>query len=116
MSNDTTTTSDFPQAEDLSGPLLTVKDLRTTFSTPRGDLTAVDGVSLELGRGETLGIVGESGSGKTVLSRSIMGLLPRSKTTQSGSILFEGTEIVNAPDATLRDIWGRRSRWSSRIP
>jgi len=103
-----TSTTDFPAAEDLSGPLLRVKDLRTTFSTPRGDLTAVDGVSLELGRGETLGIVGESGSGKTVLSRSIMGLLPRSKTTQSGSILFEGTEIVGAPDSKLRDIWGAK--------
>ena len=108
MSPDTSVTNDFPQADELTGPLLTVKDLRTTFSTPRGSLTAVDGVSLELGRGETLGIVGESGSGKTVLSRSIMGLLPRSKTTQSGSILFEGTEIVGAPDAALREIWGAK--------
>ena len=108
MSTDTTATSDFPSAEDLTAPLLTVKDLYTTFTTPRGPLTAVDGVSFELGRGETLGIVGESGSGKTVLSRSIMGLLPRTKTTQSGSILFEGTEIVGAPDATLRDIWGAK--------
>jgi len=98
----------FPSTEELSGPLLRVKDLRTTFSTPRGSLTAVDGVSFELGRGETLGIVGESGSGKTVLARSVMGLLPRSNTTQTGSILFEETEIVGAQEATLREIWGAK--------
>jgi peptide/nickel transport system ATP-binding protein len=98
----------FPSTEELSGPLLRVKDLRTTFSTPRGSLTAVDGVSFELGRGETLGIVGESGSGKTVLARSVMGLLPRSNTTQTGSILFEQTEIVGAQEATLREIWGAK--------
>src|SRR5690606_2419960 len=59
-----------------SGPLLRVEDVRTGFSTPRGTLNAVNGVSFELERGKTLGIVGESGSGKSVLSRSIMGLLP----------------------------------------
>jgi len=47
-------------------------------------------VSLTLDRGQTLGVVGESGSGKTVLSRSIMGLLPREGVTQSGSVRFEG--------------------------
>lgn len=107
MSPDQSST-EFLSEQEASGPLLKVSDLRTTFSTPRGALTAVDGVSFELGRGETLGIVGESGSGKTVLSRSIMGLLPKAKTTQSGSILFEGTEIVGAEDAKLRQLWGAR--------
>jgi len=107
VSNEQSTIA-FPSTEELSGPLLRVKDLRTTFSTPRGSLTAVDGVSFELGRGETLGIVGESGSGKTVLARSVMGLLPRSNTTQAGSILFEQTEIVGAQEATLREIWGAK--------
>ena len=61
----------------LDGPLLEVVDLKTAFKTPRGLARAVDGVSFSLERGRTLGVVGESGSGKTVLSRSIMGLLPK---------------------------------------
>jgi oligopeptide/dipeptide ABC transporter ATP-binding protein len=88
--------------------LLEVTDLRTTFGTPRGPLVAVDGVSLRLNRGDTLGIVGESGSGKTVLSRSIMGLLPGRNTTLSGSVLFDGVELVGAPESLLRSIWGPR--------
>src|SRR5690606_18191271 len=61
-----------PQAADS---LLDVRDLRVWFETPRGLIRAVDGVSLQVGRGETLGIVGESGSGKSVLSRAIMKIL-----------------------------------------
>ena len=63
----------------LDGPLLEVDDVKTFFKTPRGLVHAVDGVSLTLERGKTLGIVGESGSGKSVLSRSIMGLLPEQR-------------------------------------
>ena len=59
------------------GTLLEVHDLSTHFRTTRGLVRAVDGVSLSLERGKTLGNVGESGCGKSVLSRSIMGLLPR---------------------------------------
>ena len=91
-----------------AAPLLQVTDLRTTFATPRGALVAVDGVSLHLERGETLGVVGESGSGKTVLSRSIMGLLPGKTTTLEGSVRFDGQELVGASRQELREIWGRR--------
>jgi oligopeptide/dipeptide ABC transporter ATP-binding protein len=88
--------------------LLSVADLRTTFDTPRGPLIAVDSVSFTLGRGETLGIVGESGSGKTVLSRSIMGLLPGRGTTLTGSVALDGTELVGASREALRALWADR--------
>ena len=70
------------------GTLLTVENLTTRFGTPRGDLLAVDGVSFELRRGETLGIVGESGSGKSVLVRSIMNILPRTARVDPASKVF----------------------------
>ena len=85
--------------------LLEVEDLYVSFATSRGQLQAVQGVSLSLDQGKTLGIVGESGSGKTVLSRAIMGLLPRSTTTQSGSVRYDGTEILNVPNDELRKLW-----------
>jgi oligopeptide/dipeptide ABC transporter ATP-binding protein len=87
-------------------PLLEVTDLHVSFATPRGAVRAVQGVSLQLEQGKTLGIVGESGSGKTVLSRAIMGLLPRRSATQTGSVIYEGTEILNAPNDRLRKLWG----------
>lgn len=89
------------------GPkLLVVKDLATTFSTPGGLLPAVGGVSFDLGENETLGIVGESGSGKTVLSRTIMGLQPRTNVTVAGSVLLNGHEMVNTPEREKRQYWG----------
>lgn len=102
------TGSDAVAEEPVSNLLLDVVDLHTTFVTPRGPLVAVDGVSLRLHRGETLGIVGESGSGKTVLSRSIMGLVPGRSTLLSGSVVFDGVELVGAPPALLRSIWGAK--------
>jgi oligopeptide/dipeptide ABC transporter ATP-binding protein len=87
------------------GPLLQVEDLHVSFATSRGPLNAVNGVSLTLEQGKTLGIVGESGSGKTVLSRAIMGLLPRTYTTQTGSVRYDGNEILNAPNDELRRLW-----------
>jgi peptide/nickel transport system ATP-binding protein len=89
------------------GVLLEVTDLRTHFRTPRGLVRAVDGVSFTLERGKALGVVGESGSGKTVLSRSIMGLLPKRGTEQHGSVRFEGQEILGLTSKQMRHIWGR---------
>ena len=86
--------------------LLVVKDLNTTFQTPAGPLPAVGGVSFDLNKNETLGIVGESGSGKTVLSRTIMGLQPRTNVTVSGSVLLNGFEVVGASEEEKRKIWG----------
>lgn len=96
----------FPDADGLTRPLLEVTDLRTSFRTARGTVRAVDGVSLSVDAGKTLGIVGESGSGKTVLSRSIMGLLPPRDVITSGSVLFGGRELTTLPPADLRKIWG----------
>ena len=90
-----------------SGPLLVVEDLRTHFNTERGVVRAVDGVTFTLDRGRSLGIVGESGSGKTVLSRSIMGLLPRRNIVRTGSVVFEGQEIIDLSLKDRRRIWGR---------
>jgi oligopeptide/dipeptide ABC transporter ATP-binding protein len=90
---------------DGRGPLLQVENLDVSFATTRGQLRAVQDVSLTLHHGKTLGIVGESGSGKTVLSRAIMGLLPMASTTQTGSVRYDGAEILNAPAAELRKLW-----------
>jgi peptide/nickel transport system ATP-binding protein len=88
------------------GPLLEVADLKTHFKTAAGRVRAVDGVSLTLDRGKTLGVVGESGSGKSVLSRSIMGLLPARNVVREGSILFEGHDLTALNDAEMRRYWG----------
>ena len=87
-------------------PLLVVEDLRTAFRTGRGTVRAVDGVSFEVDSGRTLGIVGESGSGKTVLSRSIMGLLPQRDVIRSGTVHFAGHELTAMGQAELRQVWG----------
>jgi peptide/nickel transport system ATP-binding protein len=89
----------------LDGALLEISDVKTQFKTERGLVRAVDGVSFSLERGKTIGIVGESGCGKSVLSRSIMGLLP-SNVVRLGSILFEGREIGNASANQMREYWG----------
>ena len=89
-------------------PMLQVTDLITHFETPRGIVRAVDGVSFTLDRGKTLGVVGESGSGKTVLSRSIMGLLPKRGTIREGSVRFDGTEIADLSAKEMREYWGAR--------
>ncbi|MGV3759991.1 MAG: ABC transporter ATP-binding protein [Actinomycetota bacterium] len=89
-----------------AGPLLVVDDFRTHFRTPAGTVKAVDGVSLTLDRGRTLGIVGESGSGKTVLSRSIMGLLTARNVVRTGSVRLSGQELVGASNAEMRALWG----------
>jgi peptide/nickel transport system ATP-binding protein len=90
----------------MSEKLLVVKDLATTFTTAAGPVPAVGGVSFDLKRNETLGIVGESGSGKTVLSRTIMGLQPRTNVTVTGSVLVNGFEVVGASEKEKRQIWG----------
>ena len=90
----------------LDEPLLVVDELTSHFKTERGLVRAVDGVSFSLQRGQALGVVGESGSGKTVLSRTIMGLLPSSSSVTGGSVRFAGQEILGLPGKQMRHLWG----------
>ena len=96
------------QAEMRGGaePLVQVESLSTSFATERGVVHAVDGVDLAISRGRSLGSVGESGSGKTVLSRSIMGLLP-SSAIRSGSVRYDGNELIGLSLGDMRRFWGR---------
>ncbi|HYN88695.1 MAG TPA: ABC transporter ATP-binding protein [Ardenticatenaceae bacterium] len=89
--------------------LLEVKDLETKFITPEGAVNAVNGVSLYLDEGETLGIVGESGSGKSVTMMTILRLIPMppGKIT-NGEVIFEGRDLVKADDEEMREVRGNR--------
>lgn len=89
--------------------VLELDDLTVRFRLRRGDLTAVDGVSFSIGRGETFGLVGESGSGKSVTARAIMRLIPDPPgEIRRGRILFEGGNILEKSDAEMRTLRGRR--------
>ena len=99
-------TLEFADIGNPGEPLLKVEDLHTSFRTGRGTVHAVDGVSLSVGRGRTLGVVGESGSGKTVLGRSIMGLLPQRDVIRSGTVEFAGHELTAMDQRELRQVWG----------
>jgi len=89
-------------------PLLSVRDLTVTFaSRGRRDVRAVDGVSLDVAAGETVGIVGESGSGKSVTSLAALGLLPKRGVQVTGSVEFEGQDLLTMPDDELRALRGR---------
>src|SRR5438552_1674322 len=92
-----------------NGSLLEVKDLRTYFNTEDGEVRAVDGVSFQLKRGETLGIVGESGSGKSVTNLSIIRLIPSPPgRIVSGHVLFDNIDILGLKEDEVRRIRGRR--------
>ena len=89
--------------------LLSVRNLRTYFAEDDRVVKAVDGVSFDLARGETLGIVGESGSGKSVTNLSIMRLIPSPPgRIVGGEVLFGGADLLKLPDAEMRAIRGKR--------
>ena len=89
--------------------LLTVKDLRMHFVTEDGTVKAVDGISFELKRGETLGVVGESGSGKSVASLSLMRLVPEPPgKLVSGSVVFHGRDVLKLSAREIRNLRGKR--------
>jgi oligopeptide transport system ATP-binding protein len=91
------------------GNLLEVKNLRTYFETDDGVVKAVDGISFDLKRGQTLGIVGESGSGKSVTNLSIIRLIPDPPgKIVSGEVLFSGNDLLLVSNEAIRKIRGRR--------
>jgi oligopeptide/dipeptide ABC transporter ATP-binding protein len=91
-----------------SAPILTVRDLRVGFATEGGLVQAVDGVSFDLRPGEVLAIVGESGSGKSVTAQTMVGLTRSENSRIEGSVELDGEELVDAGDATMRQIRGER--------
>ncbi len=91
----------------MGAPLLQVRGLTTRFRTERGEVTAVDQVSLEADEGETVAIVGESGSGKSVTALSLLRLIPTPPgRIESGEVLFEGRNLLDLDDAGIRAIRG----------
>jgi peptide/nickel transport system ATP-binding protein len=93
---------------DASPSLLAIEGLRTVFATDKGELAAVDGVDLSVRRGATLGIVGESGCGKSMLSLSVMGLVPQPGRIAAGRVIFDGMDLARLPPAQMRNLRGKR--------
>ena len=89
-------------------PLLRIEGLRTVFRSSMGDIAAVDGVDLDVPRGRTLGIVGESGCGKSMLSLSVMRLVPPPGRIAAGRVLLEGRNLLDLSTAEMRDVRGSR--------
>jgi oligopeptide/dipeptide ABC transporter ATP-binding protein len=99
-----------PAAADSPTPILRVRDLAIEFDSPSGPLRAVDGVSFDLRRGETLGLVGESGCGKTTTVLGLLRLLPPGGKVVRGSVWFEGEDLLGLDARTLRSFrWTRLS-------
>jgi peptide/nickel transport system ATP-binding protein len=89
----------------VSEPVLSLRDLSIWYGSPRGAVRAVDGVSLDLMPGETVGLVGESGCGKSTLGRGVLGLLPDSA-GHSGEVSYKGQNILNLKNSELRAMRG----------
>ena len=93
--------------ESNNNPLLSVQDLQTSFFLKRGELHAVDHVTFDVGKGETVGIVGESGCGKSMTALSIMNLVPKQNgRITGGKILFNGENLLDKSEAEMKQIQG----------
>ncbi|MFO8006847.1 MAG: ATP-binding cassette domain-containing protein, partial [Candidatus Brocadiia bacterium] len=91
-----------------NGTLLEVDGLTVHFFTDRGVARAVDGVSLDVRRGETFCVVGESGCGKSVTALSVMRLVPPPGRVLAGRVLFEGRDLLELPTGQMRRFRGER--------
>jgi oligopeptide transport system ATP-binding protein len=93
----------------MTNPVLQLEDLTVRFHLKRGQLTAIDGVTFTVHRGETFGLVGESGSGKTATARSVMRLIPIPPgEVVRGRIVFEGTNILEYSPQQMRELRGKK--------
>ena len=92
----------------MTPPLLEIENLRTYFSTARGVVRAVDGVSFSIEPGTVVGLVGESGSGKSTVALSILRLLGPGGRIAGGAIRFQGQDLVRLPERELRELRGNR--------
>ena len=92
----------------MPDPVLTVRDLRVGFTTRRGTLTAVDGVSFDIAPGEVLGVVGESGAGKSLTGAAVIGLIEPPGRITSGEVRLSGRRIDGLPAEEMRKMRGRR--------
>ena len=90
----------------MTEPILSVRNLKSSFLTGDGPKQILKGISFHIGKGETLAVVGESGSGKSVMALSIMGLHPPKMIRQSGAIHFNGRDLLLATQAEMRQIRG----------
>jgi peptide/nickel transport system ATP-binding protein len=93
---------------DSKRPLLSVRGLRTALYTDTGVVRAIDGIDLDLLRGETFALVGESGCGKSMTALSITRLLPENGRIEGGSVELEGADLLALSEARMRDVRGRR--------
>lgn len=90
----------------MSAPILSVRDLRTSFVSQRGEVQAVRGVSFDVAPGEILGIVGESGSGKSITCMSILRLLKANGRIKNGEALFDGRDLFLLDEEAMRNLRG----------
>lgn len=90
----------------MTAPLLSVRGLTVTFPSPAGPATVVDGISFDIAPGEVLGIVGESGSGKSLTALAILRLVSRPGKIASGSIMFEGRDLLAEPEKAMHALRG----------
>ena len=91
----------------MSDSILSVKELRTSFSTDNGEVMAVNGISFDLDRGKILGIVGESGSGKSVTAYSIMRILESNGGIKGGQVFYKGDDITKFSEKQMREFRGK---------
>lgn len=91
----------------MSDSILSVKELRTSFSTDNGEVMAVNGISFDLDRGKILGIVGESGSGKSVTAYSIMRILESNGGIKGGHVFYKGDDITKFSEKQMREFRGK---------